>query len=158
MKDLEKIRKVEKGMSRQLRICQKCILIIIAVVLLAFAMNPICFANNEDENKITNDFELSSRSSMNNEIQYGVYVKKDDENILLSIKAADYNLPSNLYDYKDNIRLRVTYLQDNYEVLDCKVINFKTGEIIEDLSEENINKLFNIEYGKILLKKIGLRQ
>lgn len=153
MKDLEKIRKVEKGMSRQLRICQKYILIMITVVLLAFAMNPTCFANNEDENRITNDFELSSRSSINNEIQYGVYVKKGDENSLLSIKAADYNLPSNLYDYKDNIRLRVTYLQDNHEVLDCKVINFKTGEIIEDLSEKNINKLFNIEYGKNITEK-----
>lgn len=131
--------------------CKK-ILILITVVFLAFTMNATCFANNTDENEITNDFELSSYSSSNGEVQYGVYVKKDDENVLLSIKATDYNLPSNLYDYKDDIRLRITYSQVDYEVLECKVVNNKTGEIIEDLSEENIDKLFNIEYGKTIIE------
>lgn len=110
-------------------------------------------SSGEQEETITNDFQLSSCSSSNGEVQYGVYVKNDDENKLLSIKATDYNLPSNLYDYKDDIRLRITYSPVDYEVLDCKVINYKTGEIIEDLSEENINKLFNIEYGKNVTEK-----
>ncbi len=132
--------------------CNK-VLILITVVFIVFTLNATCFANNADENEITNDFELSSCSSSNGEVQYGVYVKKDDENVLLSIKATDYNLPSNLYNYKDDIRLRITYLQADNEVIDCKVINYKTGEIIEDLSEENINKLFNIEYGKTVTEK-----
>lgn len=133
--------------------CNKKILILITVIFLVFTINATCFANNEDENRITNDFELSSYSSSNGEVQYGVYVKKDDKNILLSIKAVDYNLPSNLYNYKDDIRLRITYSQLDYEVLDCKVVNYKTGEIIEDLSEENMNKLFNIEYEKSVTEK-----
>lgn len=107
----------------------------------------------EQKERITNDFQLSSYGSYNGEIYYGVDVKKDNEEKMLSIKATDYNLPSNLYDYKDNIRLRITYSQTDYEVLECKVINYKTGEIIEDLSEENINKLFNIEYGKTIIEK-----
>ena len=53
-----------------------------------------------------------------------------------------------MYDYKDNIRLRIKYSKVDYKVLDCKVINYKTGEIIEDLSDEKINSLFNIEYDK----------
>ena len=110
-------------------------------------------SSGEQEKTITNDFELSSCSSSNGEVQYGVYVKRDNENKLLSIKAKDFNLPSNLYAYKDDIRLRITYSQLDYEVLDCKVINYKTGEIIEDLSEENINKLFNIEYGKTVTER-----
>lgn len=131
--------------------CKK-ILILITVIFLTFTMNYTCFANNADKNKITNDFELTSYSSINDEVQYGVYAKKDDENVVLSIKATDYNLPSNLYKYKDDIRLRITYSQVDYKVLECKVINNKTGEIIEDLSEENMNKLFSIEYGKTIIE------
>lgn len=129
------------------------LLSIIMVILFVFAINSICFADNENKNLITSDFELNSYSSINNEIEYGSDLKKDGETILLSIKAKDYNLPSNLYTYKDDILLRITYSQDDYKVYDCKVINNRTGEIIEDLSEENINKLFNIEYGKNITEK-----
>lgn len=129
------------------------LLSIIMVILFVFAINSICFADNENKNLITSDFELNSYSSINNEIEYGSDLKKDGETILLSIKAKDYNLPSNLYTYKDDILLRISYSQDDYKVYDCKVINNRTGEIIEDLSEENINKLFNIEYGKNITEK-----
>lgn len=126
------------------------LLIIITTIVLTLTMYSSCYADNE---KITNDFELNSYSSSNNEIIYGTYIEKNGENILLSIKAADYNLPSNLYNYKDDIHLRITYTEGDYKVYDCKIINHKNGEVIEDLSEENINKLFNIEYGKNITEK-----
>lgn len=129
------------------------LLVMLIVLFFAFTFNSNSLANNETENAITDDFEISIYSSSNNEVQYGIYVKKDDEDILISIKAEDYNLPSNLNDYKDDIRLRITYLQESLEVNDCKVINYMTGEIIEDLSEEKINELFNIEYGKNVVEK-----
>lgn len=129
------------------------ILILIAVFLLVLALIIICFVNNENKNKITNDFEISSYVSNNGNIQYGVYIEENNQYVLLSIKATDYNLPSNLYDYNDDIRLRITYLEVDNKVIDCKVINYKTDEIIKDLSEENINKLFNIEYGKNITEK-----
>lgn len=125
-------------------------LLVFAMVLLFFMLNITCFANSEENDVITNDFELNLYSSMNNVIQYGVMVNEND---IIQIKAEDYNLPSNLYDYKDDIRLRITYLKENYKVLECKVVDFKNNEIIEDLSEENINKLFNIEYGKNITEK-----
>lgn len=147
----EEYNNVKKGKIKYFSIYK--LLAIFTLVLIILTINNSCFANNNDENQITNDFELSSYSSIDGDVQYGVYVKKDEENMLLSIKAADYDLPSNLYDYKDDIRLRITYSQADYKVLNCKVINYKNGEIIEDLSEENINKLFNVEYGKKVTEK-----
>lgn len=112
------------------------VLVIITMILLVFIMSTTCFANSENKNLITKDFELNTYSSNNNEIQYGIYIEKEGNNSLLLIKVADYNLPSNLYDYKEDIRLRITYSKDDYKVYDCKVINNKTGEVIEDLSEK----------------------
>ncbi len=124
---------------------------IIIIIFIVFTMNSICLANNE--NLITNDFELNSRSEVNGELAYGIYIKIGEEYKTLVIKATDFNLPSNLYNYKDDIRMRITYSPEDYKVYDCKVINYKTGEIVEDLSEENLNKLFNIEYGKNITEK-----
>lgn len=126
------------------------ILVLIITAIFTFTMQSVCYADSE---QITNDFELNSFSSSNNEIIYGCNIEKDGELKLLSINATEFNLPPNLYDYKDDIRMRVTYSEEDYKVYDCKVINYKTGELIEDLSEENINKLFNIEYGKNITEK-----
>jgi hypothetical protein len=71
----------------------------------------------------------------------------------LTFNAADYNLPSNLYEYKDEIRFRITYTEEDKKIYDLKIINYMTAEIIEDLSYENIEKLFNIEYGKTVIEK-----
>lgn len=125
-------------------------LVIIATIVLTITMYSTCYADNE---KITKDFELNSYASSNNKIIYGCNIEKNGELKSLSINATEFNLPSNLYDYKDYIRMRVTYSEDDLKVYDCKVINYKTGELIEDLSEENINKLFNIEYGKNITEK-----
>lgn len=125
-------------------------LVIIATIVLTITMHSTCYADNE---KITKDFELNSYASSNNKIIYGCNIEKNGELKSLSINATEFNLPSNLYDYKDYIRMRVTYSEDDLKVYDCKVINYKTGELIEDLSEENINKLFNIEYGKNITEK-----
>ena len=126
------------------------LLIIIATIVLTLTMYSTCYADNE---KITKDFELYSYVSSNNEIIYGCDIENNGELKSLSINAKEFNLPSNLYDYKDYIRMRVTYSENDFKVYDCKVINYKTGELIEDLSEENINKLFNIEYGKNITEK-----
>ena len=124
---------------------------IIIMFLIVFTINSKCLANND--NLMTNDFELTSRSEVNGELLYGIYIKIGEEYKTLVIKATDFNLPSNLYNYKDDIRMRITYSPEDYKVYDCKVINYKTGEIVEDLSEENLNKLFNIEYGKNITEK-----
>lgn len=126
------------------------LLVIIATIVLILTLYSTCYADNE---RITKDFELNSYVSSNNEIIYGCNIEKDGELKSLSINATEFNLPSNLYGYKDYIRMRITYSEDDFKVYDCKVINYKTGELIEDLSEENINKLFNIEYGKNITEK-----
>lgn len=128
----------------------KIILVLIMMIVIVLNTNLSCFGSDEDKNLITNDLELNSYGSSNNKIKYGCYI---EESVLLSIEAEEFNLPPNLFNYIEDIRLRVTYSQEDYKVYDCKVINYITGEIIEDISEENINKLFNIEYGKNIIKK-----
>lgn len=131
----------------------KRILSIAILFLIIISITTISFATDIVGNEITNDFKVSSRSSINGVVTYGVYIKKDNENVLLSFNASDYNLPPNLNEYKDDLRLRITYTPADNKVLDCKVVNNITDEIIEDVSEENINRLFNIEYGKTINEK-----
>ena len=126
---------------------------IFILILIVLIMNTTCYANNENKNEITKDFKLSGYIRIMNKVEYEVNVDKNENDKRLTINASDYNLPSNLYDYGDEIRLRITYSQDDYKVLNCKVINYINGEVIEDLSEENINRLFNVEYGKSVTEK-----
>lgn len=141
---------MNKVYSKNLQVNIKYIGIIIMIFIVA-TMNSICLANNE--NLMTNDFELNFYSKVNGDLSYGSYIKIGEENKTLVIKATDFNLPSNLYNYKDDIRMRITYSLEDYKVYDCKVIDYKTGKIIEDLSEEKLDKLFNIEYGKNITEK-----
>lgn len=131
----------------------KRILLIAIMLLFIISITTISFATDVSGNEITNDFKLSSRSSINGVVTYGVYIKNGSENVLLSFNAADYNLPPNLNEYKEDLRLRITYTPSDNKVLNCKIINNKTDEIVEDISEENINRLFNIEYGKTINEK-----
>ena len=106
------------------------------------------------ENLITNDFEINYRSKILNDIEYGSNLQMEDDSYkLLTFKASKYDLPLNLYDYREDILVRLTYSEDDYKVVECKVLNKSTNKIIKDLSEENIEKLFNIEYDKTIIEK-----
>lgn len=129
------------------------IIITIAIAIALFFIFTKDKTSYEDNDKITKDLSLNTYTSFENVIEYGCNISKDGEIFVLSINATKFNLPSNLYNYTDYIRMRVTYSEEDLKVYDCKVINYSTGEVIEDLSEENINKLFNIEYGKKITKK-----
>lgn len=96
---------------------------------------------------ITDDFEIGSRSALGKKVTYGCYIG-DDFSKVIEVSEKEFNLPSNLYDFGQDIYLRLTYHPETLEVSDCKVVNRENGEIIEDLSEENILKLFSVEYGK----------
>ena len=84
---------------------------------------------------------------------FGCDIDENNERIEIEIDSNKYNLPDILFYYSEYIRLRITYSEETLEVYDCKVVNYRTGEIIEDVSEENINRLFNIEYGKDINEK-----
>lgn len=103
--------------------------------------------------RITEEFEISGYSQFGSKVEYFVYIEEDDEYKDITINAKDFDLPSNLNKVEDDILLKVTYSPKSLEVFDCSVINKSTGEEIEDVSEENIDKLFNIEYGKKIVKK-----
>lgn len=105
---------------------------------------------------VTENFELASKSSFNGIVTYQVYL--EDEQKYLEIKAADFDLPSNLIDYHQEFLFKVTYSKKDYKVSGCALINKMTGEEIKDLSEENIKRLFDIEYGKTIVDKAWVEQ
>ncbi len=122
-----------------------CMAIIIFVI--TFIMSSTCYA---DTQRITNDFEISSNSVNLDEVTYGCSEEKNGKTISLLVSAKKYNLPSNLYKYKSDVRLRVTYTENDQNVYDCKVVNYKTGAVIENATDETIQQLFDIEYGKTI--------
>lgn len=121
--------------------------IIITLIVLVFNKHYVSFAA-DNENLITKDFKITYYSRISNEITYGVSIIKEGENTetTLTFDASDYHLPSNLYNYRDDIRLRITYSPEDFEIYDCKIVDLITNKILEDISEENIEKLYNIEY------------
>lgn len=149
------------------------LIIVIGVVLVSvFVILPNVKGDDEDKSEVssskesksksytdsvTEDFEISGYMSLGKKIQYSVYIESEDDEEYsyqdIEINAKDYNLPSNLYEFKDDILLRVTYSSKNYEVYDCVVLDSSTKKEIEDISEENIEKLYSIEYGKTIIEK-----
>ena len=130
------------------KICK--VLLLFMMIMIAFAIHSACYAESE---KVTDVFKIGGYTKLDGVLQYNCYVT---ENVYLSVKASDFDLPSNLYAYRDSIRLILTYTEgdeSDYKIYECKVMNYENEEIIEDLSEENIEKLFSIEYGKDINEK-----
>lgn len=132
---------------------KKILIMWIILVASIFLGNLKCLADSENEEFITSDFKIMSYVSGDGKTEYGINDESGEEQKIQNIDAEKYDLPSNLYYYNDDIRLRIRYEKNAKEIKDCKLVNYKTGEIIEDTSEENINKLFNIEYGKNIIEK-----
>ena len=103
---------------------------------------------------VTDRFEISSYLNFMGKETYSCYIKEEDGSYSpLEIETSKFNLPSNLYDYNADIEFELVYSPDDYIVYECKVIDIATGKEITDLSEENIEKLYNIEYGKQITNK-----
>lgn len=132
----------------------KKIFIIVMILLIAFSFNSNCLANDDN---VTEDFDLVGKTVVNGEITYRARIANDpstyEDDTMLYVEASTHKLPSNLYEWRDYIRLRLTYSKVDYKVHVCKVINNQTNNIIEDVSEENINKLFDPAYGKNMIEK-----
>ena len=107
-------------------------LTMMVVIMLLFITG--CINVFAAEKPVTEDFPLGSRSVINNVLQYGVAVEKDGQNTFMLVNAKDYNLPSNLYEYRDYIRFRITYTKSDLKVQDCKLINYQKNEVITDTS------------------------
>lgn len=102
-----------------------------------------------DNGSVTAKFDISGYASWNGNTSFSVYI--DGEYV--RVDANKFKLPSILKNYSENVQLEITYFIHSKEVLICSVINKSTGEKISDLSEENIKKLFDIEYGKTPINK-----
>lgn len=112
--------------------------------------------NNEIKTKIENgvltgDYKIAGKVSYNNNAYYTIYVKDIDAGSLI-IHADEFNLPDNLISYNEEIKLRIVYDINKDKILDCKVSD-NYGNIIKDVSKKNIEKLFDPEYNKKVIKK-----
>lgn len=134
-----------------------CRLLIAFVIIFLTVANNYCFADNED--LVTKNLRISGYSFIGDNISFycntGEKIETEEgyTTYAVTIDGNEYNLPTCLSNYKDDIGFKVTYSQKDYKVYDCKVINRNTDEIIEDLSEENLSKLFDFEYGKNINEK-----
>lgn len=114
--------------------------------------------NNENNTEVTakeddsqtDIFEITGVMTLNNKITYYCIIKDSDDYDEIEVKAKDFDLPSVLMDYNDDIELQLKYSTNDKTVYDCKVINKSTGQVIDDISEDHLYKLFNIEYGKTI--------
>lgn len=110
--------------------------------------------NEMPDDLVTTDISISITSTFNGETSFGGFIQDEDGELIgLSVLADDFDLPEYLSDYKSDIILRVKYSEEDYTVYDCQVINPKTNEIVENLSEKNLKKLFDIEYNKDIIEK-----
>lgn len=70
----------------------------------------------------------------------------------IELNLNEFNIASNIFDYKDEVIFKLTFGINNLEVYECQILDFYTNEIITNLSEANIERLFNIESGKEIQK------
>ena len=148
------------------------LIIVIGISIIVFTVilpNVKSSDNKKDEeakiveipdNAITGEFEINSYINFGKKKkEYATYIEDESEDEYsveykeISFSAKDFNLPDNLMDYNSDIKVRLTYSPDDYKVYNCIVIDAMTGEEITDLSEENLEKLYNIEYGKKIIEK-----
>ena len=141
------------------------ILEIMALILIIFSIfiviNHITYKdknNNEDSQKeiykdaITKDCEIVGYLSYNGNVTYTFEFENGTDKDTIDILSKDYSLPSNLYDYKESMIFRITFSKD-FKVYEIKIIDKLTNKEITDLSNDKIEKLYSIEFGKETIKK-----
>lgn len=125
--------------------------------------STVAIKTKEEDNTLKkDDFKITGYSNFNGKENYsvipsqGIEYKETDGVITIEypyFNPKKFNLPSNLNDYSEEICFRMTYSEPNYNFKSCRVFNRVTGEEIKDLTEENIKKLFDIEYEKTIIEK-----
>ena len=101
-----------------------------------------------DPNVVTEVVPVSGYASWGNNVTFYIYI--GDKNIELD--GAKFNLPKALCDYYKDVQFRVTYNKKDYKVTACEVLIKATGDKITDLSENNLKRMFDVEYGKTIVK------
>ncbi len=102
-----------------------------------------------DQNNITEIFDVSGYAAWGDNLTFSIYIGEE----YVSIDGNEFGLPRILCDYYKNIRLEVSYSKKDYKIINCTVLNKATGDRITDLSEANIKRMFDIEYGKTFINK-----
>ena len=106
--------------------------------------------NLEDTLK-TEVVKLNGYMSLNDNVTY--FANINGGRVSIELNASEYGLPANLRKFSKEAVCEITYSSDDYKVQSCNIINHITGEKITDFSDENLRKLYDIEYGKTINDK-----
>ena len=118
---------------------KKILIMWIILVASIFFGNLKCLADSENEEFITSDFKIMSYVSGGGKNEYGINDESGEEQKIQNIDAEKYDLPSNLYYYNDDIRLRIRYEKNAKEKL--------PKEFYTDVTYGNSIKALSIHLG-----------
>ncbi len=96
-------------------------------------------------NRETRDFKLSGEDRTGRDTKYSSMISLDNYYNNIYYSAKDFNLPTNLFKYRNKIKVRLTYSPEDLTVYECKILNAETGEVIENATNEKMIELFGGE-------------
>lgn len=115
------------------------LIIFISLITVNYFLNK----NRTYKDAISKDYSIEATASSNDKTYY--YININEKQIM--IDSSLYSLPTNLYDYNEDILLRVIYSK-NYEIYDVKVVDKLTNKVLTNISNNKIYKKYSIEVGK----------
>ncbi len=131
--------------------------LLVAVIVSILTIGSICFAGTKSNDVVVQDVKISGYSIATIKgvtyANYTCYLNVDGKSKAFSIDGNEYEFSKLISKYKDDLLFRVSYSKKKQEIIDCELVNGITGEIIKNQSDENMQKLFDIEYGKNIIQK-----
>lgn len=125
------------------KIVIKILIVVLIIFISLITVNYFLNKNRTYKDAISKDYSIEATASSNDKTYY--YININEKQIM--IDSSLYSLPTNLYDYNEDILLRVIYSK-NYEIYDVKVVDKLTNKVLTNISNNKIYKKYSIEVGK----------
>lgn len=125
------------------KIVIKILIVVLIIFISLITVNYFLNKNRTYKDAISKDYSIEATASSNDKTYY--YIDINGKQIM--IDSSLYSLPTNLYDYNEDILLRVIYSK-NYEIYDVKVVDKLTNKVLTNISNNKIYKKYSIEVGK----------
>lgn len=129
------------------KIVIKILILVLVIFISLITVNYFVNKNKIYKDAISKDYSIEATASSNDKTYY--YIDIDGKQTM--IDSSLYSLPTNLYDYNEDILLRVIYSK-NYEIYDVKVVDKLTNEVLTNPSDNKIYKKYSIEVGKKVIE------
>lgn len=104
-----------------------------------------------EDTQSVEDFKVIMKTTFNGNQSYTVESLTSEEQF--TIKAKDYEFPSNLYKYTDDLYFRIKFDNLTGKIYEVNVFNRLTQKVIDKPNERKVEVAFNVEFNKKLIKK-----